>query len=315
MTELAGWVPYRVRLDRGRVNWCYLGTDTFTDPFFEQTIERCMTRPFNQLFAHETPAGELIERSRESPGVAPAAFIFHCSRCGSTLFSQLAAALTGTVVISEAPPVDQILRAALPEDERIAWLRAMLGALGQRRRGDERHMIVKFDAWHVEQLPLIQRAFPAVPSVFLYRHPDEVMASQMRMPGMYMIPGMLSPSLIGLNDLESVLRLGREEYFARVLALVFTRGLEHVRAGRAVPMNYTELPDRAVKLLLKWCGIEDGSQIRERLQRVVASDAKTPSLPFDRSGVAEHASPAAAGAAHRLLDPVYEQLEAIRSPK
>src|SRR5207249_1157357 len=128
------------------------------------------------------------------PGIDPTAFIFHGSRCGSTLLAQMAEALPRTIVISEAPPVDQILRASAPAERRLDWFRALLSVLGQPRRGDERHLFVKFDAWHVFDLPLVQQAFPGVPCVFLYREPSAVMASQMRMPGIQTLPGMLDPS-------------------------------------------------------------------------------------------------------------------------
>src|SRR5438445_5909861 len=177
---LAGWIPFRIHPDdtRPAVDWCFLGEDTFTDPFFEQTIERCWRKPFNRLFAHETPIEVLLDRCAAQPGIAPTAFIFHGSRCGSTLLAQMAAALPRTVVISEAPPVDHILRAHASEDARIGWLQALVSALGQPRKGDECHLFVKFDAWHVIDLALVQRAFPNVPCVFLYREPAAIIASQ-----------------------------------------------------------------------------------------------------------------------------------------
>ncbi len=307
---LTGWVPYRIRSDGPpRVEWCYVGQDTFRDPFFEQTIERCMARPFNQLFAHSTPIETLIDWSAARPGADPAAFIFHSSRCGSTLFAQLAAALPGTIVISEAPPVDHILRATAPEADRIAWLQALLRAFGQPRRGGERNLVVKFDAWHIMHLALIQRAFPGVPSVFLYREPVEVIGSQLRMPGVHMVPGMLDPALFGL-DLAGVLRLGREGYIARVLKLVYDAALTEAAAGRVKLMNYAELPEAAVRHLLAWCALRETEGIRADLDRVASLDAKTPSLPFDTTSRAT--TPAALEAAERLLRTPYIRLESLR---
>ena len=97
---LAGWVPYRVRSGDAppRVAWCHLGAERFTAPFFALTIDACLRKPFNQLFAHETAIDALVEAERLRPGLAPTAFIFHCSRCGSTLYAQLAAALPQSAV-------------------------------------------------------------------------------------------------------------------------------------------------------------------------------------------------------------------------
>ena len=63
-------------------------------------------------------------------------------------------------------------------EQRIEWLRGVVSALGQPRLGTEKHLFIKFDAWKVLDLPLIRRAFPAVPWIFLYRDPVEVLTSQ-----------------------------------------------------------------------------------------------------------------------------------------
>src|SRR5688572_17070871 len=126
MTALAGWVPFRVRLDGDDpvVDWVHAGEERFTAPFFSQTIDRLLRQPFNQLFLQETPMAALLDRHTEAPGLRPTAFIFHGSRCGSTLLAQMAAAMPQTIVISEAPPVDHVLRAPVPDAARVLWLRA-----------------------------------------------------------------------------------------------------------------------------------------------------------------------------------------------
>lgn len=306
---LTGWIPARIHThDQSTVEWLFVGDDTFRDPFFEQSVQRALRKPFNQLFARETGMETLTECAEADPGLKPTAFLFHTSRCASTLFAQQARALPQTIVISEAPPVDEVLRAPVAECDRIAWLRALLSVLGQRRRGDERHYFVKFDAWHVLDIALIQRAFPEVPCVFLYRHPAAVMASQMRMPGSRMIPGALDPAVIGL-DLPGVLQLGRHEYIGRVLVEFYKVGLAAAVAGRVRLMNYAELPDAATSRLLSWCGLTDKDEVRDRLNRVAESDAKTPSLPYEAGPEPEET---AVEIAERLLGPYYEKLETLR---
>jgi hypothetical protein len=314
----AGWIPFGIRTTASHpvVNWCFLGEDTFTDPFFEQTIERCWRKPFNQLFAHETPIETLLRWRAGQPGIAPTAFIFHSSRCGSTLLAQMAAALPRTVVISEAPPVDHILRARAPEDARLEWLRALVSALGQPRRNNERHLFVKFDAWHIVELALVQRAFPQVPCVFLYREPAALIASQLRMPGIHMLPGMLDPALIGL-DFPGVLGLDWDEYTGRILAALFAAALAHATMGRVALMNYAQLPAAASSQVLTWCGLADSAESRARLERVARFDAKTPSLPYDAADVSIRPPPnqRAIDIAARFVDPCYAQLESVRLGK
>jgi hypothetical protein len=309
---LAGWVPFFIRTEASppAVEWCYVGTTAFTDPFFEQTVQRCLRQPVQQ---QTTPIETLLERHAVHPGVPPTAFIFHTSRCGSTLFSQMAAVLPDTIVISEAPPIDHILRAAAPASVRVEWLRALLGALGQTRGTGASRFFVKFDAWHIVNLPLVQRAFPGVPCVFLYREPAEVVASQLRMPGLHMVPGMVDSSLIGL-DLPGVLRLDRGEYIGRMLGALYAAGLAFARSGQVVLMNHSELPEAAATRLLEWCGL-NADDVRERLLNVARFDAKTPSLPYDAT-----ATPAQSGAnesvirsASAFIKPHFDRLESSRT--
>ena len=111
--QLDGWVPIQIKWQQPRalVEWCYAGARPLTEPFFDQTIQTLMQQPFNLLFRHQTSIETLAERYEIKPGLKPTGFIFHMSRCGSTLVSQMLAALPRTIVVSEASPVDAILRA------------------------------------------------------------------------------------------------------------------------------------------------------------------------------------------------------------
>ena len=167
------------------------------------------------------------------------------SRSGSTLVSRLLAALPTNIVISEARPLDSVLRAhhydaTVSEDQRIAWLRWMVSALAQQRVGDEKYFFIKFDAWHTLELPLIRRAFPDVPWVFVYRDPVEVLVSQLDHRGAHMVPGVIAPSLFGI-DPSTVTTIEPEEYCARVLAALCQAAVEY-HANGGLLVNYRQLP-------------------------------------------------------------------------
>ena len=53
----------------------------------------------------------LLEWQEQSPGLPPSGFIFHMSRCGSTLAARMLAASPRNIVLSEADPIDYVLRA------------------------------------------------------------------------------------------------------------------------------------------------------------------------------------------------------------
>src|ERR1700733_3151262 len=168
--QFADWMPIRIywQGDQPTVDWCHMGKLRFTDPFFAGTIEEALRQPFNLLFRRQTPIESLYELERCEPGLPPTGFIFHMSRCGSTLAAQMLATLPQNIVISEASPIDAILNAgfrnsAVTDEQRISWLRALLSAFGRRREPREKNFFVKFDSWHTLDLALIQQAFPTVP--------------------------------------------------------------------------------------------------------------------------------------------------------
>jgi hypothetical protein len=51
------------------VDWCYLGEKRFTEPFFDDTINRCLRHPFNALFRHQPPIRRLEEWGHAQPGI------------------------------------------------------------------------------------------------------------------------------------------------------------------------------------------------------------------------------------------------------
>jgi gluconate kinase len=319
LVQLEGWVPARFFWREGKpiVDWCYLGAQRFEAPFFEQTIGKCMARPFNLLFRHQTPIEVLVQLQQTRPGIDPTGFIFHLSRCGSTLVSQMLKAIPTNVVISEARPIDATLRAQFTatettDEERITWLRSLVSAMGQRRLGGEQHLFVKFDAWNTLDLPLIRRAFPDVPWIFLYRDPIEVLVSHFSNRGAHMIPGVLTPTLFGM-DVQTAFSLRPEDYCAKVLASICAAAFQHYRDGGRL-VNYRELPEVVPESLLKFFNLRCGDEEIVVVRAAAKRDAKNSSTTFqsDSQKKRDKASDAIRDAADKWLYPIYEDLEAAR---
>ncbi|HEV7860430.1 MAG TPA: sulfotransferase [Pyrinomonadaceae bacterium] len=319
--HLVGWTPIRI-FWRGLepfVDWVLLGDQRPTEPFFEQTIGHAMHLPFNILFRQRTPVAALKELQQINPGVPPKGFIFHMSRCGSTLVSQMLASLPRNIVLSEAPPIDSVLRAYaqfphVTDEQRIDWLRGLISALGQRRHEAEQDLFIKFDSWHLLDLPLIERAFPGVPWIFLYREPVEVMASHLRNRGGQMLPGYIKPEWLDLN-LETASRLSLDEYCARVLAKFCETALQHKDVGRSLFVNYRQLPDIFFSSLLDHFQVSYTPDELEQMRRVTQFNAKSPGMNFtsDTADKQQAVTEEIRQLAARRVGPLYEQLEAERT--
>jgi hypothetical protein len=303
--SMDGWTPIRVHWrDEPVVEWCWTDRLAFTDPFFVQTIERAFRLPYSLLFRRETALADLED---VEPGLEPNGFVFHVSRCGSTLVSQMLAAVPRHLVLSEPVPVDHVLGAPASEAERVRRLRAIVTALGRRWRGDERGYVLKLDAWHACHLATVRRAFPDVPWVFLFREPVEVLASQLRHRGAHMIPGAIDPALFGL-DRASITQMTPEEFCACVLAAICRSALAH-RDARALFVNYRDLPGAVFDRILPAFGLECDEDDRAAMEAAARLDAKNPALPFstEREAVAP---PALRRATDRWVRPLYEELVA-----
>lgn len=297
------WLPLEISTGpEPRVEWCHFGKRRFTEPFFEQSVSAALRDPFSLLFRRSTGIDELTKSQSSRPSLEPRGFVFHMSRCGSTLVAQMLAALPEHIVLSEPPPIDAILRTreqGASEDQRIAWLCGWMRALGQPRNG-ENALFVKFDAWHVFDLPLIRRAFPTTPWIFLHRDPIEVLVSALRGPGLQFVGRTRDPSM-------SVV-----EARARVLADIVAAAIEHLPlGGRAI--DYSRLPDALFEEIATSFSLDLDSASTERMRAVTAFHAKSPSLFFGPDGHDKRSDASAEARAwcERLLDPLHARLLAV----
>lgn len=311
------WVPIRFfdAEPEPLVEWCYMGDERFTQPFFDDTITRRMQLPFNTVFRHRTPISFLGEVVATGDLVKPTGFIFHMSRCGSTLIAQLLAALEKNIVISEAPAIDWVIGSGSNrvEEKRKEWLKWIVSAFGRRRFNAERHYFMKFDCWNTLDLDVITSVYPDVPFVFLYRDPVEVLVSQMTQPGSYFVPGSFGMRLAGLTFDES-LRLTREEYCARILAGICNAGLKHSDHENSLLVNYNQLPEGVYDGIADHFGVSFSSDDLETMRAKASFNAKTPQFTFapDADLKRREATDNLRRAAEEWLYPIYEQLEARR---
>lgn len=309
--NLHGWLPISVWQEgaQWRVDWCWFGAQRLVQPFFRDAVDDALRLPFNQAFRRETPLSALSDWQRQSPGIAPSAFVYHASRCGSTLISQMLAQLDSHVVISEPPALDTLLRIDLPEAERRAAIEGLLSAYGQVRVGSERALVIKLDAWNIFDRPLLREYFPQVPWMYLYRDPLEIAVSHLRRAGMQMIPGML-----GLARLEGGQPFnGREDDMARRVGELLKGGLEHCRAEEALAVNYIELPGVMSGALARFFGLS--AEEVALAMSATSQHAKSPAQRFvpDSQGKHLEATPLLLERIAYWASEPYQALEAWRA--
>jgi hypothetical protein len=309
--SLAHWFPVTLEREPAGVWWRFFGAARFTQPFFQDDL---IAQPFADRRACLTPWAALEDLPE---GVPPTAFIFHTSRCGSTLLMQALAALPQSIVMSEPPVLDAFFRFHHRHPEQSggeAALRQLIAALGQRRDPRERHFFVKFDSWHLPWVPFLRRAFPRTEFLFLYRDPRQVVASHRRQRGPQMVPGLLDMTLLDERlhgDVREPAAPGDlDGHTARVLErLLETAGDLAVPAGLML-VDYSQLPDAIWRELLPAFGVDCTAAELEALRTRSRFHSKRADSKFD-------GDPATGGPGEETEDLAsalqrYERLERLR---
>jgi len=268
--EMKGWVPVSVRLRDSEpwATWAYAPGHRFTEPFFEESVRVLLRDPFTKLFRRELPL-------RPQEGVAPDGFIFHLSRCGSTLISRSLAAAHSTLVLSEPPLLD-----AMVQSGRVEWLQWMVAALGQSRSMEQTRFLIKLDAWHIRSMDLFRAAFPDVPWIFVVRDPLEVMASHARQPGLHTAPGAMNPEALGMRA-EDITGLTRHQWCARVLEGFLSEALRHRDDPQGIFVEYGELPGAICGKIAGHFGLALTPEDEDRVRAATVPHAKNPQATFD----------------------------------
>jgi hypothetical protein len=172
--------------DHTRMAWLHAETTQFREPFFDQTVERLRNQaPKPKLWS--TSLDWFLATEPDRTAIQPMGFIFHISRCGSSLIVNALNSSEYFQVISEATPILQLTTALPPaiipysQDEwetlRRRALCCLLSVFGRRATRSHSGAIFKFASWNIFTLPLIRSIWPDVPCLIVIRDPIEVAVS------------------------------------------------------------------------------------------------------------------------------------------
>lgn len=302
------WLPYRYHAATRTISWC-LPQGRPTEPFFDQFIERCRRLSANQFLQPKTALAPLLIKTNSQPTSAPAGFIFHISRCGSTLVSGCLAELENTGVYSEPPLLTEVLLDTnLTGDERRKFLGVLLD-LQTRWLPAPNAVVVKWNAWDLFHWPLIRALYPQVPVLLLIRNPVEVLASHRHLSGRHMAG---DPSLAGLNPAFAGMRAHESplDFRIRVLYSLFEAMNGICEEPGVMTVDYAQLSTEEILAISRHFGIRIENEDYLRIQQRMQFHSKEPNREFwpDSLEKRQQFSAPERDKIDQNLNPLYERL-------
>lgn len=290
---LQNWIPLRIIHDPSSllIEWMHVGDKPFTEPFFDDTVSAIRYATVNRRFKSVSTTDMLLQWCQEMRSVQPAAFIFHVSRCGSTLVSQMLSLDPQNIVLSEVPFFDEILRMpfknrAWNSNKTLLYLQAAIKFYAQKRHDKQQFFFVKTDSWHLHFHDVLRTAFPNIPFILLYRNPAEVLQSQQKKRGMHAIPGVIEQELFGLPNPVS---FDLDIHLANVLASYFRQMMHIVNTDPlAIPFNYRDGIQNLASLVYSITGRDISTELEEQFESRSRYHAKEPSQSFTEDYNGEH---------------------------
>ena len=286
LPELKGWLPVDAVVLDGRpgLAWLNFAGVELAEPFFQQTVDRLQAE-YPERREVFTEFDALVQLETTFDSVAPTGFIFHSSRCGSTLLANACRATDGAIVLSEPLAVDKLIARFITDTDEHGtkeklyslFLRGAMKALGQRRTGNERRLFVKFACCSVSQIERIQRIWPDVPCVFLYRDPVETIVSNLQNP-----PAWLQDedrrvlASITKTTTEAVAAMSTAELCARALGSFYAIA-KRVANDRTLLLNYNQLSLAEITNALNFFGVKIAAAEMETIARQSQTYSKSTS--------------------------------------
>ncbi len=285
-SPVAGWIPIKLYPDDESLlcRWLYVGDKDFTEPFFDETISACRTLPQNgHLKRSMSSTDVLVDWAKEMDVIEPTAFIFHISRCGSTIISQMLGIQPSNIVLSEVPFFDDLLRygkmlnympGILPQ------LKAAIAFYGAKRNENHQQLFIKTDSWHIHFYKELRALYPTVPFFLMYRKPDEVIRSQQKKRGMQAIPNLLEAAIFGF-DKDKISTMALDEYMGMVIESYLTAFLNILQNDKAAyAVNYHDGAMKIVKTIATVTGLQISAKEKMLMQKRAGFHAKFPDQVF-----------------------------------
>jgi len=234
----------------------------FSDPEDSLKLARPLHYDLHDSRVELTPVEDFLKSYSRIESELPRKFIFHMSRCGSTLVTQMLATSDRFHVLVEPTIINKLMDPAvkLPVGlDRMEIFKAAIKALEKTAPKQAKEMVFKFRSWNSLYMPEMTMALPGTKWLFTHRNGLEVLASVLQDP-----PGWLRSRpthqkyfepYLSKEDGEDLSLIPDDEYAIRLLG-AFCKAAAEVKFGNGEFIEYTQIKEKLPDLIEKNWGID-----------------------------------------------------------
>ena len=192
-------------------------------------------------------------------------FIFHMSRCGSTLLGNVLNRSPRHVAINQPGPLqdgfwtyatEHWKHPSLPAENRAKndrdknLFQHLVRAILRRRSDAGSKGFIKFRSWSVLFVDFIQNAFPDIPCVFMYRKPIEVLASVVQKKNVAEFATMAQKTFLAGDKKHASPDVDNLDFMTACYANYFKKALA-AKPNQTAFLNYRDLRSDHLQRILR----------------------------------------------------------------
>lgn len=266
MKDLTEWLPVHVDTLQEKVRWARIDYSRLGHPFFDKSVKalKMEAAGYQEYETDFTPIFELAHQGL----MRPAGFIFHVSRCGSTLLSNILKSYSKNKVVVEAQPIGAVLMPHSPKtwhcnlnewhNHRTLLLKGLINAFDNNTNDVPGQVFFKFASWNILFADVIMKLWPGVPCLFVYRHPAEVVVSNLRDNSGWLATRNYPVFTAAIPNFpaDSTARMRKEEHAARMLGAFYSKALQCLESPNAQVINYADFSPASIADVMAFFGVD-----------------------------------------------------------
>lgn len=239
---------------------------------------------------------DVLTTSGTLPG-RPSGFIFHISRCGSTLLSKILQTCGDVLAFNEPQPINALLvNYATSRTNDSPWQEdgnKILNNVLTTYLYTHKKVFIKFSSFNLLLLGRIVQLWPDVPIVFLYRNPVEVVVSNLERHGGFLLKryNTMLKHMLHQCNLEIPDDITDEEYCVKMIDAFSHIILQHVKntsSTRILTVDYETISADSLPDIFKFFGLEVTDHTHAAINDCLNHNSKN-GTPFKKDVASKHA--------------------------